>query len=180
MRCAFLSLLAALVLTDMASAQSWPSRPVRMIVPQAAGGIADILARVISSPLSRELGQQVIVDNRAGDGTAGAQAAARAAADGYTYLFGTAPVLVINPYMAKILPYSPEDDFAQRRDGRLDPAALIAGRAERQYARAVHRARKGQPRQARLCEPRPEDLRRNARRNVQDPRGHQPAAGSLQ
>ena len=126
MRCAFLSLLAALVLTDMASAQGWPSRPVRMIVPQAAGGIADILARVISSPLSRELGQQVIVDNRAGDGTAGAQAAARAAADGYTYLFGTAPVLAINPYIAKILPYSPEDDFASVAMVGSSPLALIA------------------------------------------------------
>jgi tripartite-type tricarboxylate transporter receptor subunit TctC len=126
MRCAFLSLLAALVLTDMASAQSWPSRPVRMIVPQAAGGMADIVARVISSPLSRELGQQVIVDNRAGDGTMGAQAAARASADGYTYLFATAPVLAINPYMAKILPYSPEDDFASVAMVGSSPLALIA------------------------------------------------------
>jgi len=126
MRCAFLSLLAALVLTDMASAQSWPSRPVRMIVPQAAGGMADIVARVISSPLSRELGQQVIVDNRAGDGTIGAQAAARASADGYTYLFATAPVLAINPYMAKILPYSPEDDFASVAMVGSSPLALIA------------------------------------------------------
>ena len=126
MRCAFLSLLAALVLTDMASAQSWPSRPVRMIVPQAAGGMADIVARVISSPLSRELGQQVIVDNRAGDGTTGAQAAARASADGYTYLFATAPVLAINPYMVKILPYSPEDDFASVAMVGSSPLALIA------------------------------------------------------
>ena len=126
MRCAFLSLLAALILTDMASAQSWPSRPVRMIVPQAAGGMADIVARVISSPLSRELGQQVIVDNRAGDGTTGAQAAARASADGYTYLFATAPVLAINPYMAKILPYSPEDDFASVAMVGSSPLALIA------------------------------------------------------
>src|SRR5437879_1733954 len=126
MRCAFLSLLAALVLTDMASAQSWPSRPVRMIVPQAAGGMADIVARVVSSPLSRELGRQVIVDNRAGDGTLGAQAAARASADGYTYLFATAPVLAINPYVAKILPYSPEDDFASVAMVGSSPLALIA------------------------------------------------------
>ena len=126
MRCAFLSLLAALVLTDMASAQGWPSRPVRMIVPQAAGGMADIVARVISSPLARELGQQVIVDNRAGDGTLGVQAAARASADGYTYLFATAPVLAINPYIAKILPYSPEDDFASVAMVGSSPLALIA------------------------------------------------------
>src|SRR5438094_776754 len=52
MRCAFLSLLAALALTELASAQSWPSRPVRMIVPQAPGGLADIVARVISGKLA--------------------------------------------------------------------------------------------------------------------------------
>jgi tripartite-type tricarboxylate transporter receptor subunit TctC len=126
MRCAFLSLLAALVLTDAAIAQSWPSRPVRLIVPQAAGGMADIVARVVSSPLSRELGQQVLVDNRAGDATAGAQAAARATADGYTYLFAPASVLAINPYMAKILPYSPEDDFASVAMVGSSPLALIA------------------------------------------------------
>src|SRR5947208_3821592 len=125
MRHAFLLLLAALVMTpDMASAQSWPSRPVRMLVPQAAGGMPDIVARVISSPLARELGQQVLVENRAGD--AGAQAAARAAADGYTYLFAPASVLAINPYMAKILPYSPEDDFASVAMVGSSPLALIA------------------------------------------------------
>src|SRR5882672_8656195 len=107
MRCAFLSLLAALILApDVASAQSWPSRPIRMIVPQAAGGTPDIVARVISGRLSQELGQQVFVENRVGDGTIGTQAVARAAPDGYTYLFAPASVLVINQYMEKILPYS--------------------------------------------------------------------------
>jgi tripartite-type tricarboxylate transporter receptor subunit TctC len=126
MRYAFLSLLAALVLTpDIASAQSWPSRPVRMIVPQAAGGTPDIVARVISGRLSQALGQQVLVENRAGDGTLGAQAAARATADGYTYLFAPASVLAINQYMAKILPYSPEDDFASVAMVGLSPLALI-------------------------------------------------------
>jgi tripartite-type tricarboxylate transporter receptor subunit TctC len=125
MRHAYLSLLAALVLTDAALAQSWPSRPVRMIVPQAAGGLADIVARVVSGPLARELGQQVIVDNRA-DATAGAQAAARAAADGYSYLFAPASVLAINPYMAKILPYSPEDDFASVAMVGSSPLVLVA------------------------------------------------------
>ena len=126
MRRASLSLLAALVVTDMAIAQSWPSRPVRMIVPQAAGGMPDIVARVISGRLSQELGQQVLVENRAGDGTQGAQAAARAQADGYTYLFAPASVLAINPYMAKILPYSPEDDFASVAMVGSIPFALIA------------------------------------------------------
>jgi tripartite-type tricarboxylate transporter receptor subunit TctC len=125
MRCAILSLLAAFALTDAAIAQ-WPARPVRMIVPQAAGGMADIVARVVSGPLSRELGQQVFVDNRSGDASAGAQAAARAAADGYTYLFAPASVLAINPYIARILPYSPEDDFASVAMVGSIPVALIA------------------------------------------------------
>src|SRR4249919_1248990 len=91
MRNAFRLLLAALVLVPgYASAQSWPSRPVRMIVPQAAGGAPDIVARVISGRLSQELGQPVLVENRAGDGAIGTQSAARAAADGYTYLFAPA------------------------------------------------------------------------------------------
>src|SRR5439155_1515730 len=79
-----------------------------------------------SGRLSQELGQQVLVENRGGDGTPGAQAAARAAADGYTYLFAPASVLAINPYMAKILPYSPEDDFASVAMVGLSPLALIA------------------------------------------------------
>ncbi|HYU69685.1 MAG TPA: tripartite tricarboxylate transporter substrate-binding protein [Burkholderiales bacterium] len=127
MRCAFLSLLAAVALTPgIASAQSWPSRPVRMIVPQAAGGTPDIVARVISGRLSQALGQQVLVENRAGAGTLGAHAVARAQADGYTYLFAPASVLAINQYMAKILPYSPEDDFASVAMVGLSPLALIA------------------------------------------------------
>src|SRR5258708_26870172 len=108
MRCVLQVLLAALVLTpDFAGAQTWPSRPVRMIVPQAAGGTPDIVARVISGRLSQELGQQVLVENRAGDGTLGAQAVARAAADRYTYLFAPASVLAIHQNIAQILPYSP-------------------------------------------------------------------------
>jgi tripartite-type tricarboxylate transporter receptor subunit TctC len=127
MRCAFLSLLAGLVLTPgIAGAQSWPSRPVRMIVPQAAGGTPDIVARVVSERLSQALGQQVLVENRAGDGTLGAQAAARATPDGYTYLFAPASVLAINQYIAKILPYSPEDDFASVAMVGFSPLALIA------------------------------------------------------
>src|SRR5712672_3085280 len=127
MRCALPVLIAALVLTpDFAGAQTWPSRPVRMIVPQAAGGTPEIVARVVSGQLSRERGPQVLVENRAGDGTIGSQAVARAAPDGYTYLFAPASVLVINQYMAKILPYSPEDDFASVAMVGFSPLALIA------------------------------------------------------
>src|SRR5258708_14879231 len=127
MRCVVQVLLTALVLTpDFAGAQTWPSRPVRMIVPQAAGGTPDIVARVISGRLSQELGQQVLVENRAGDGTLGAQAVARAAADGYTYLFAPASVLALNQNMSKNITLSPEDDFASVAMVGLSPLALIA------------------------------------------------------
>src|SRR5260221_5442851 len=101
MRYGFLPLIAALVLKpEGASAQNWPSRPVRMIVPQAAGGTPDIVARVISGRLSRELGQQVLVENRAGDGTLGSQAVARAAADRYTYLLSPGSLLANHQHLA--------------------------------------------------------------------------------
>lgn len=97
-----------------------------MIVPQAAGETPDIVARIVSERLSQTLGQQVLVENRAGDGTIGAQAAARAPADGYHYLFAPASLLVVNQYMSKLIPYSPEDDFASVAMVGLSPLALAA------------------------------------------------------
>jgi tripartite-type tricarboxylate transporter receptor subunit TctC len=97
-----------------ARADTWPTRPVRMIVTQAAGGTPDIICRSIGVRLSRVLGQQIVVENRPGAGnTIGAQAAARAVPDGYTFLFATAAALVTNPYTFKSLPYDPIADFAQ-------------------------------------------------------------------
>lgn len=95
-----------------ADAPSWPTRPVKMIVPEAAGGTQDAAARAISRRLAQMLGQPALVENRPGDGAAGAFAAAHAAADGYTYLFAPAPLLVANQYIMKLVPYSAEDDFA--------------------------------------------------------------------
>lgn len=92
---------------------NWPTRSVRLIVSQAAGGAPDIVARLVSERLSRNWNQQVIVDNRPGSGNViGAQVAARAPADGYTLFFATAAALVTNPYTFKSLPYDPARDFA--------------------------------------------------------------------
>jgi len=112
--------------TGPALAQSWPAKPLRMIVPQAAGTTADSVARVVAGRLSEALGQQVLVENRAGDETVGAQAAARAPADGYHYLFAPAALLVVNQYLSKLIPYSPEDDFASVAMVGLSPLALAA------------------------------------------------------
>ena len=97
-------------LAGPAAAQSWPARPMRMIVTGVPGGPSDLAARLISERLSRALGQPMRVENRAGDD--GAQAAARAAGDGYTWFLAPATVLVIYPYVTDLVPYSPEDDFA--------------------------------------------------------------------
>jgi tripartite-type tricarboxylate transporter receptor subunit TctC len=102
-----------------AGAQSWPARPVKVIVSQAAGGAPDTICRLITDRLGRALGQQFVVDNRPGSGNViGAQAAARAAPDGYTLFFATAAALVTNPYTFKSLPYDPVKDFV--------PVALVA------------------------------------------------------
>ena len=103
--------LALLLLTE-AHAQSWPARPIRMIVSFPAGSAPDIICRFVSDPLSRAIGQQIVVDNRPGSGNIlAAQAAARSAPDGYTFFCATAATLVSNPHTFKSLPYDPVKDF---------------------------------------------------------------------
>jgi tripartite-type tricarboxylate transporter receptor subunit TctC len=108
-------LLASLIVVvgcHPALAQAWPNRPIRVIVSQAAGGTPDIICRLITDRLVRALGQQVVVENRPGAAnTVGANAAARATPDGYTFFFATAAALVTNPHTFKSLPYDPARDF---------------------------------------------------------------------
>jgi tripartite-type tricarboxylate transporter receptor subunit TctC len=95
-----------------AAAETWPARPVKLINALAAGSAPDILSRMIAEPLSRALGQQVIVENRPGAANIIAtQAAARAAPDGYTLYFGPSLALAVNPHTFKSLPYDPVKDF---------------------------------------------------------------------
>ena len=99
--------------------QEWPARPVRFIVSQAPGTSPDIVARFLGDRLSKLWNQSVVVENRpGGQNVPGAQAAARAAPDGYTFFFGTTAAIVSNPYTFKALPYDPVRDFA--------PVAMIA------------------------------------------------------
>ena len=104
---------AALALPLPALAQSFPSRPLRLICPFAAGGSADASARMLAEPLSSALGQPVVVENRPGGGaTIGAQAVARATPDGHTLLYGTPGPQIINPHLMRSVPYDPVKDFA--------------------------------------------------------------------
>jgi tripartite-type tricarboxylate transporter receptor subunit TctC len=97
--------------TPPASAQSYPARPVRMIVPFPPGGNTDIIARIVAPRMSENFGQQLVIDNRGGAGSViGTELAARAPADGYVILMVSA-AHTINPAMAKKLPYDAVKDF---------------------------------------------------------------------
>ena len=109
-----LSLLLAMVAASpQVAAQAFPAKPIRLIVADAAGGAPDQLARIVAQKMSEGLGQQVIVDNKAGAGGAlGAEIAARAPADGYTLLVTTTAIYAILPNLKKNLPFDPVRDFA--------------------------------------------------------------------
>jgi tripartite-type tricarboxylate transporter receptor subunit TctC len=106
-------LAAASLLPGLAAAQApWPNRPPRWIVPYAAGGGSDFLARTLAAAISGPLGQSITVENRGGGATIPAsEMTARAAPDGYTMLSADLTALVITPAMARRLPYDPIRDF---------------------------------------------------------------------
>jgi tripartite-type tricarboxylate transporter receptor subunit TctC len=110
---AIIAAAACVCATAPASAQDYPTRPIRYIVPFAAGGMTDILGRIFGQKLSEAWGQQVIVDNRPGAaGGIGSDIAAKAPPDGYTILGGTISSHAINVSLYSKLPYDPVRDFA--------------------------------------------------------------------
>ena len=114
---------------NCASAQTYPSKPVRMIVPYAPGGGVDIIARTTAQALSRRINQQIIVDNRTGaGGNVGSALAAKSAPDGYTLLMAS-PANTINPSLYTKMPYVPLRDLAAVALIAQVPAVLLANRA---------------------------------------------------
>ena len=113
-----LAVLLATLFPQLAVAQNYPSRPIRFIVPFAAGGGTDLVARTLAHKLTQALGQPVVVDNRTGaSGVIGTELAAKSAPDGYTIMIAT-PTLAVNPSLIPNLSYDPVKDFA--------PVSLIA------------------------------------------------------
>jgi tripartite-type tricarboxylate transporter receptor subunit TctC len=108
--------LGALLLAMLASsalAQTWPDKPVRLVLSQPPGSGPDNVARILSDSLGRKLGKSVVVDNKpGGQNMIGAQNAARSPADGYTFYLATTAALVTNVYLFKSLSYDPQKDFA--------------------------------------------------------------------
>jgi tripartite-type tricarboxylate transporter receptor subunit TctC len=108
-----LGALPALALPAGPAAAAYPERPVRLVVPFAPGGNADIMARLVGEGMANALGQPVVVENRAGaGGSVGAEQVARAAPDGYTLLTGSNGPLTVNPFVQAKLAYDPLKDFA--------------------------------------------------------------------
>ena len=109
-----------------ATAQTYPSRQITLIVPFAPGGPADLLGRLIGQKMSEDLGQQVVIDNRPGANTIiGAQAVAKANPDGYTLLMAIDGTLVMNPFLYSKLAYDPFKDFVPVSLVALVPSALV-------------------------------------------------------
>jgi tripartite-type tricarboxylate transporter receptor subunit TctC len=107
-----LGVLAAL-LSCAAQAQSWPTKPIRLLVPFAPGGTSSIVARSIGAEMEKGLGQPIIIDNRpGGGGNVAMQEAARADPDGYTLIIGHIGTLAVNPFMFEKLPFDTNRDFA--------------------------------------------------------------------
>ena len=108
----FLTLIAACI-ASVSHAQTWPTKPVRVILAVPAGGTPDVVARMITPGVSAILGQQLVVDNRGGaGGMIGAELAARAVPDGYTLFFSAPGALTILPHLQKKMPYDAQRDFA--------------------------------------------------------------------
>jgi tripartite-type tricarboxylate transporter receptor subunit TctC len=115
------------VFGQSALAQSYPSRPITLVVPFAPGGPADFLGRLVGQKMSDDLGQQIIIDNRPGANTIiAAQAVAKASPDGYTLLMGIDGTLVMNPFLYSKLSYDAFKDFEPVSLIALVPSALIA------------------------------------------------------
>ncbi|MFL5042944.1 MAG: Bug family tripartite tricarboxylate transporter substrate binding protein [Xanthobacteraceae bacterium] len=119
--------LAALIAPSAVSAQDYPSRPVKMIVPVPAGGITDVLARILQEPLTRKWGQPIVIDNRPGaGGNLGTEAAFKSDPDGYTVLFSIPGPFTVNPTLYQKLNFDPSE-FVPVALLATIPTALIAG-----------------------------------------------------
>lgn len=124
--CGVAAALACAGLSATAGAQSFPGKPIRLIVPVPPGGGADFVARSYAAYLSKALGQQVVVDNRGGAaGIIAMDAVAKAPADGYTLVQTNISTISINPFMYDKLPYDAQRDFAPVSITTLNPLLLV-------------------------------------------------------
>ncbi len=129
---AFVGLAVSLVLgcDGVAAQDSYPSKPIRIVVSFAAGGPTDTVARIMGAKMSELLGQPIVVENKTGaGGNIGADVVAKAAPDGYTLLMATVSTHAINPGLYKKMPYDPVQDFAPVGQVGVTPCVLAVNRS---------------------------------------------------
>ncbi|NGM19103.1 tripartite tricarboxylate transporter substrate binding protein [Roseomonas stagni] len=137
-------LLAPLLSAMPARAQSWPTRPIRLIVPFAPGGTTDVMARLVAERLGAQLGQPVVVENRAGAGaTIGAAAVAQAAPDGHVLAMSNSTSHGVSPALYPAIPYDAMRDFTHVALVATSPSVLVAnpGHRARDFAQFAAMAR---------------------------------------
>ncbi len=109
-----------------AQAQTWPVKPIKLIAPYPPGGQTDVVSRYFADRLSGVLGQQIVVENKAGaQGMVGAEIVKNAAPDGYTFVYVNSSMMCINPFVYKKLPYDGFKDFAPVTQHGLAPLAMV-------------------------------------------------------
>jgi len=109
---AFAAAMAFSLVPAIASAQAWPSKPVKIIVPFAAGGATDVVARLLAQKLTDQWGQSIVVENKLGaGGNIGADAVAKSAPDGYTLLLTSGAIVTASQHMYKNMPFDPDKDL---------------------------------------------------------------------
>jgi tripartite-type tricarboxylate transporter receptor subunit TctC len=114
-----------LALPQLATAQSWPTKPIKLIIPFVAGGTTDILGRLLAQQLTKDLGQNVIVENKGGaGGNIAAEFVAQAPADGYTIMLASGSMLTVNPSLYKKLPVNYSKDFVNITNVASGPMLL--------------------------------------------------------
>ena len=120
--------VALLAAPSVASSQSWPTRPVTMVVPFPAGGAPDLVARFLAEDLGQRIGQRVVIENRSGaSGNIGALTVAKAAPDGYTLMLATPYPIGFNKMMSSDLKFDPEQDFTSIVLVGKSPQILVSG-----------------------------------------------------
>jgi tripartite-type tricarboxylate transporter receptor subunit TctC len=120
--------LAALLLAFSTSlfAQAWPAKPVRIVVPFAAGGTTDVVGRIVGQKLGELWGQSVVIENRGGaGGNIGAEVVAKAAPDGYTILMSSGSIFTVNPSLYKKMPFDAQKDFIPVTNVAMGPMLVV-------------------------------------------------------
>ena len=126
-RTAFIALLLGAVASfPVAAQEAFPNRPIRLVVPFAAGGPSDIIARIVAPRMATTLGQPIVVENRAGaGGVTGVDVIAKSRPDGYTFGIGSAGAIAISPSLGRGTPYDPTRDLAPVTLAALVPEPLV-------------------------------------------------------